>query len=59
MRDNYDLRVVAQDINGRTTIVQLGEPVSIEAQLFLGNFRLDFTDLSIPLAGTRSRPPHL
>ena len=50
-RDNYDLRVVAQDINGRTTIVQLGEPVSIEAQAVLGNFRLDFTDLSIPLAG--------
>ena len=50
-RDNYDLRVVAQDINGHTTIVQLGEPVSIEAQAVLGNFRLDFTDLTIPLAG--------
>jgi len=50
-RDNYDLRVVAQDINGLTTIVQLGLPISVEAQAVLGNFRLDFTDLSIPLAG--------
>jgi hypothetical protein len=50
-RDNYDLRVVAQDLNGQTTIVQLGEPVSVEAQAVLGNFRLDFTDLTIPLAG--------
>jgi RHS repeat-associated protein len=50
-RDDYDLRVVAQDINGLTTIVQLGLPVSVEAQAVLGNFRLDFTDLSIPLAG--------
>ena len=50
-RDNYDLRVVAQDINGQTSIVQLGLPVSVEAQAVLGNFRLDFTDLTIPLAG--------
>ena len=50
-RDNYDLRVVAQDINGRTTIVQLGEPVSVEGRAVLGNFRVEFTDLTIPLAG--------
>ncbi len=50
-RDEYDLRLVAQDINGRASIAQWGLPISVEAQAVLGNFRLDFTDLTIPLAG--------
>jgi RHS repeat-associated protein len=48
-RDIYDLRVLAQDVNGQQTTLTL--PISIEGQAVLGNFTLQFTDLSIPLAG--------
>jgi RHS repeat-associated protein len=48
-RDIYDLRVLAQDVNGQQSLFTL--PCSIEAQAVLGNFTLQFTDLAIPLGG--------
>jgi RHS repeat-associated protein len=48
-RDIYDLRVLAQDVNGQQSLLTL--PISVEGQAVLGNFTLQFTDLSIPLAG--------
>ncbi len=47
--DEYDIRVSALDINGniRTEKIFIG----VEGQAKLGNYRLEFTDLSIPLAG--------
>ncbi len=47
--DIYDIRVSAQDTNGN--IRRETMEVSVEANAKLGNFRLEFTDLNIPLAG--------
>ena len=47
--DAYVIRVIAQDTNGR--IESRGTIVNVAGNTKLGNFRLDFTDLSIPLAG--------
>jgi RHS repeat-associated protein len=47
--DNYVIRVVAQDLSGNVTARTL--PLSLEGNLKLGQFRLEFTDLTIPLAG--------
>ena len=47
--DIYDIRLVAQDTNGNIW----HEPfeLSVEGNAKLGNFRLEFEDLNIPLAG--------
>ncbi|MCY2989176.1 MAG: PKD domain-containing protein, partial [Planctomycetota bacterium] len=47
--DVYEIRVVAQDFSGNIR----REQITIEAagQAKLGNFHLEFTDLSVPLAG--------
>ena len=47
--DTYVIRVLAQDVNG--LIQTRGTLVNVIGDAKLGNFRLDFTDLSIPLAG--------
>ncbi len=47
--DAYDVRILAQDTNGQQSFQQI--EVYVEAQAKLGNFRLEFTDLEIPLAG--------
>lgn len=47
--DAYVIRVLAVDVNGR--IQTRGTIVNVVGDAKLGNFRLDFTDLSIPLAG--------
>ena len=47
--DIYDVRVVAQDVNGQIWMESL--QLSVEGNAKLGNFRLEFTDLTIPLAG--------
>lgn len=47
--DAYFLRVVASDVNGQGWVEPLLFSVAGEAKL--GNFRLEFVDLSIPLAG--------
>ena len=47
--DAYVIRVLARDVNGRISTKGLLVGVSGDAKL--GNFRLDFTDLSVPLAG--------
>ena len=45
----YAVAVAAFDVNGRGSIQST--IVSVEGNVQVGNFRLDFTDLSIPLAG--------
>ncbi|HEX8913739.1 MAG TPA: FG-GAP-like repeat-containing protein, partial [Humisphaera sp.] len=45
----YILRVAAYDTNGLGRVE--GLLVSVDTQLKLGNFRLEYTDLQIPLAG--------
>ena len=47
--DFYDIRIVAQDTNGN--ISRLTSPISVEGGAKLGNFRIELTDLAIPLAG--------
>ena len=49
MDDSYWIRVLAQDKSGNIGAVAL--PVSVAAPAKLGQFSLEFTDLSIPLAG--------
>ncbi|WP_182864853.1 putative Ig domain-containing protein [Rhodopirellula sp. JC639] len=48
-KDGYAIVVAAYDVNGRGYV----QPtlVNVEGNLQLGNFRLEFTDLSIPLVG--------
>jgi YD repeat-containing protein len=46
---HYDLRVFAQDVSGNGTYQQI--PIGVEGQAKLGNFRLEFTDLRIPVTG--------
>ena len=47
--DSYWIRIFAQDKSGNIGAVAL--PVSVAAPAKLGQFSLEFTDLSIPLAG--------
>jgi RHS repeat-associated protein len=47
--DAYVIRVLARDVGGRISTKGLLVGVSGDAKL--GNFRLDFTDLTVPLAG--------
>ncbi|MFO1501304.1 MAG: putative Ig domain-containing protein [Verrucomicrobiota bacterium] len=49
LNDSYVIRVVAQNINGR--IRAEGVIVDLVNNLKFGEFRLQFTDLTIPLAG--------
>ncbi|QGJ71800.1 Hypothetical protein PBC10988_35090 [Planctomycetales bacterium 10988] len=49
-RDAYDLRVFAQDISGNQYTLEIPR-ISVEGGAVLGEFSLDITDLSIPLAG--------
>ncbi|MBL8868680.1 MAG: putative Ig domain-containing protein [Planctomycetaceae bacterium] len=48
-RDGYVIALVAYDLNGAGEIV--GTVVNVEGNLQVGNFRLEFTDVTIPLAG--------
>jgi RHS repeat-associated protein len=45
----YRLRLVAEDKNGQATVADV--VVEIEGMAKVGNFRLSFTDLTVPLAG--------
>lgn len=47
--DPYVIRVVAWNTNGRGWAEPL--PITVTGEAKLGNFRLDFTDLQVPLAG--------
>ncbi len=47
--NSYVLRVIAQDTNGN--INAKGVTVGVSGDAKLGNFHMEFTDLSIPLAG--------
>jgi RHS repeat-associated protein len=47
--DAYTLRLTAFDTNGRGTTTE--REIAVTGDLKLGNFRLSFTDLSIPVTG--------
>jgi RHS repeat-associated protein len=49
INDTYRLRLVAYGVNGNAEITE--EEISVEGELKLGNFRLSFTDLAIPVTG--------
>jgi len=45
----YRVRLVAEDVNGQTTVDE--RVYRVEGEAKVGNFRLSFTDLSIPVGG--------
>jgi len=47
--DSYLLRLRATDTNGNSTAIQ--QVINVAGELKLGNFRLSFVDLSIPVSG--------
>ncbi|WP_392530127.1 RHS repeat-associated core domain-containing protein [Nostoc sp. C117] len=47
--DSYTLRLEAHDKGGNVSFVE--DTVNVSGELKLGNFRLSFTDLSIPVTG--------
>ena len=47
--DSYIIRLYALDVSGNINV--RGIRVTVSGELKIGNFRLDFTDLQIPLAG--------
>jgi YD repeat-containing protein len=49
VNDNYTLRLTAFDTTGRGTAVD--QDVAVTGELKLGNFKLSFTDLAVPVAG--------
>jgi RHS repeat-associated protein len=49
VNDEYQLRLTAEDLAGNTAFAFA--TLSLDGQAKLGNFRLEFTDLNIPLAG--------
>jgi YD repeat-containing protein len=49
LNDSYILRLSAYDTNGQGTTTE--QTLSVAGELKLGNFRLSFTDLTIPVTG--------
>jgi RHS repeat-associated protein len=49
LNDTYRLRLVAYGTNGRAEVIE--DQINIEGELKLGNFRLSFTDLAVPVTG--------
>jgi YD repeat-containing protein len=47
--DSYTLRLTAYDTNGRGTTTE--QQINVTGDLKLGNFRLSFTDLAVPVTG--------
>lgn len=47
--DTYTLRLYAEDVNGRSSVVE--QEISVKGDLKLGNFTLSFDDLSVPVTG--------
>ncbi|WP_243146922.1 RHS repeat-associated core domain-containing protein [Scytonema sp. UIC 10036] len=47
--DTYRLRLSAYDANGNGRVVE--ETIDVAGELKLGNFRLSFTDLTVPVTG--------
>ena len=47
--DDYVVRVFAQDLSGNVSTKVL--PLSLDGQLKLGEYNLEFTDLTVPLSG--------
>jgi hypothetical protein len=49
VNDTYTLRLSAFDTTGHGTVV--GQEVAVTGELKLGNFRLSFTDIAVPVTG--------
>jgi RHS repeat-associated protein len=49
INDDYVIRILAKDLTGNVSAKTIS--LSLDGQLKLGEFNLDFTDLSIPVAG--------
>jgi RHS repeat-associated protein len=49
LNGTYDVRIVATDVGGTTTTVT--RSVVVRGNLKVGNFRISFVDLEVPLAG--------
>ncbi len=49
INDDHVIRILAQDLSGNVSAKTL--PLSLDGQLKLGEFSLDFVDLNIPVAG--------
>ena len=47
--DTYTVRLTAYDTNGQGSVVE--DTISVAGDLKLGNFKLSFTDLSVPVTG--------
>lgn len=47
--DDYVLRILASDLSGNTTSKLI--PLHVEGNLKLGEYNLEFTDLTVPVAG--------
>jgi large repetitive protein len=47
--DIYTLRLIAVDVNGKSST--LDQEINVSGELKLGNFRLSFTDISLPVTG--------
>ena len=54
--DNYVVRVMAQDFSGNINVQAL--TLSVEAQAKLGQFDVEFVDLSLPLAWVTQLESH-
>jgi RHS repeat-associated protein len=49
LNDSYDVRITATDVSGNRSSLQFA--LDVQGQAKIGNFRLDFVDMTIPLAG--------
>jgi RHS repeat-associated protein len=49
LNDGYLIRIAATDVNGNITYE--GVIVNVEGELKFGEFRIEFTDLAVPLSG--------
>jgi RHS repeat-associated protein len=47
--NDYVLRLTAYDTNGKASSIE--QEVTVEGELKLGNFRLSFTDIAVPVTG--------
>ena len=49
LNDSYDVRITATDVSGNRSSIQFA--LDVQGQAKIGNFRLNFVDMTIPLAG--------
>ncbi len=49
MNDSYEVRITASDLSGNVSTLQF--ELHLEGHAKIGNYRMEFTDLTVPLAG--------